>query len=114
MMGEGSVVRELTIGQIKQIIEASEKLNAQAATGVVNVTDGDAGMLLRRLLYSLSADAMIELNAMISMGKGDCSDFDTALARAKTRANPIQGISDEASIPKYLRTGAAMMGLQLG
>jgi Protein of unknown function (DUF3775) len=57
---------------------------------------------------------MIELKALIWMGKGDCRDFNTALARAKMQANPIEGHSDEAPISKYLRTGAAMLGLQLG
>jgi len=107
------MLQTLTIDQIRQIAEAAEKLAAQDATGIVHVTDANASIALRRHLYGLSAEAMIELKAILWMGKGDCADFDTAVARARTQENPIQDISDEAAIPNYLRKGTALMGLRM-
>ena len=107
------MLQSLTIDQIRQITEAAERLAAQDAAGTVNVTDANASMALRAHLYGLSAEAMIELKALMWMGKGDCADFDAAIVRARTQDNPIRSISDQASIPHYLRKGAAMLGVQL-
>jgi len=107
------MLQALTIDQIRQIVEVAEKLTAEDATGVVNVGDAIASMSLRTHLHDLSAEAMLELKALMWMGKGDCADFDTAVARAKTQDNPIRSITDQATIPSYLRKGAAMLGLQL-
>ena len=107
------MLQALTIDQIRQIAEAADKFAAQDATGVVNVGEAIAGMALRTHLYDLSAEAMIELKALMWMGKGDCADFDAAIVRARTQDNPIRSISDQVSIPHYLRKGAAMLGVQL-
>jgi len=107
------MLQALTIDQVRQIAEAAEKLAAQDATGTVNVADGNASMALQVHLYGLGAEAMIELKALMWMGKGDCADFDAAVVRARTQDNPIRSISDQASIPLYLRKGAEMLGLQV-
>ena len=108
------MLQALTADQIRQIALAAEKLSTQEITRVVNVTDANVSMTLRAYLYSLEAEAMIELKALLWMGKGDCADFDTAIARARTQDNPIHDVLDQAFIPKYLRQGAAMLGLQVG
>ena len=108
------MLQALTMDQIRQIAVAAEKLAMLDITSVVNVTDANVSMTLRVYLYSLGADAMIELKALLWMGKGDCADFDAAIARARTQDNPIHDVLDQASIPKYLRKGAAMLGLQVG
>ncbi len=107
------MLQALTMEQIRQIALAAERLSTQVSTSVANA-DPKVSMTLRVHLYSLSAEAIVELKALLWMGMGDCADFDSAVSRARTQDNPIQDVSDQASIPKYLRKGAAMLGLQLG
>ena len=109
--GSGTMLKELTTNQIKQIIVISERLDTQISTGVFNVTDGNLSLKLRECLYSLSADGMMELRAIIWMGRGDYSDFDAAMAHARTNANPVG--EDGSAITGHLRKGAALMGLDL-
>jgi hypothetical protein len=68
---------------------------------------------LKNCIRDVGQDALIELKALMWVGRGDYGAFETALADARNLGEgDIEYMAEKPELPAYLRAGLSSLGLK--